>query len=1071
MPINTAIRRFFSDKAHGRWAALTIALIVVTSSGSAQTSSATPRDTAVSRLTAITELKLPEWRWHADDTTVLHPEAVAFDDSQWPVFKVGSEWSTGPVWFRRWVEIPRAIAGYDIRGAKLRLRVRISGENPVHLTIFFDGAKVEEGNDLDPIVLARNAQPGKKVLVAVRANVPGGRTGFQFGQLELQANSRPDPRTLLLEFLSAEAMVKTHPDQSRQQVLQRTASSLDWTMLDRGDQAGFDHSVDVAHTTLRALQPWLKGFAIRATGNSHIDMAWLWPSTETVEVVRNTWSTVLQLMREYPDFTFTASTAAAYAWMEEKYPKMFDEIRQRVKEGRWEPIGGMWVEPDLNMPDGESLVRQLLTGTRYFHEKFGVDVRTGWNPDSFGYNWQLPQIYRKSGFDYFVTQKIYWNEVTKFPYKLFWWESPDGSRILTYFPHDYGNPIDPVRMADDLAVYAPAMGSNEIMHLYGVGDHGGGPTRSMLDTAQRWKRDDAIYPKLFLSTAQGFFDDLGKKAPQMQIPTWNSELYLEYHRGVYTSQANTKRNNRHNEALLLNAEKFSAVTSLWGAHYPQQELTYAWQKVLFNQFHDIFAGSAVAAVYRDADRDHAEVRRIGTEALDSSLQTIAAQADTNGAGVPIVVYNPLSWPRSEAVEVSVPMPGGAQQITVRDAGGKAALAQVVGRDSATNHATLQFLADDVPSLGFKVFHASAAGADSASLSDVRASRLSMENEFMRVTVDPGSGCITSLFDKRGGGELLAQGACGNLLQAFHDLPHEYDAWNVDANFEDKRWDIKRAEEVKLVEIGPLRAVIRVTRKFQSSTFVQELTLLAHTSRLDVHTHADWREKHILIKAAFPLAVKSEFATYEIPYGSIQRPTTRNTPAERAKFEVPALRWADLSDQHHGLSILNESKYGYDGKENVLRITLLRSPAYPDPHADEGKHEFTYSLYPHASTWTQAATTLRGYEMNYPLMARVELGHAGALGAQHSFAQLEPANLVLTAMKKAEDDDGLVLRFYEWAGKPAQAILRLPEGATGAVETNLMEKEQNQLAITEGAVSLSVKPYEIKAIKVQFGARH
>jgi alpha-mannosidase len=433
-----------------------------------------------------------------------------------------------------------------------------------------------------------------------------------------------------------------------------------------------------------------------------------------------------------------------------------------------------------------------------------------------------------------------------------------------------------------------------------------------------------------------------------------------------------------------------------------------------------------------------------------------------------VVYNPLSWSRSAEVEVSLTVPEGAKQIAVVDGAGKPALAQVVGRDTAENRVRVRFLANDVPSMGLKVFHASAATSGSAP-SDLKASALTLENEFLRVTVDSGSGCITSLFDKRGGGELLAKGACGNLLQAFHDLPREYDAWNVDASFEDQRQDINRAEEVRQIEAGPLRAVIRVTRMVGKSKFVQDLTLNAHTPRLDVNTIVDWREKHVLVKAAFPLSVKSDFATYEIPYGSIQRPTTRNTPAEKAKFEVPALRWADLSDQDHGLSILNESKYGYDGKNNVLRITLLRSPAYPDPHADEGKHRFTYSLYPHAGTWVQAATTQRGYELNYPLMARVEFAHAGTLGKQYSFAELKPANLVLTAMKKAEDDDGLVFRFFEWAGKPVEATLRLPAGATRAVETNLMEKEQNQLAIKSGAVSIAVKPYEVKAIKVQFEA--
>jgi alpha-mannosidase len=1056
----------------GRKSFPTLLCIVLPLLCSAQTPpSGTPRDKAVAGLTAVTELSLPDWRWHADDASILHPEALTFDDKQWQSFKVGDEWSTGPVWFRRWVQIPESNAGYGLRGALLRFRVRISGENPVHLTVFFNGAKAEEGNDLDPIVLTRNAVPGERVLIAVKATVPGGRTGFQRGQLEVEAPSgRPDPRTLLQEFLSAEAMVLAFPGVGREQNLEQAVTALDWVSLQRGDQSAFDRSVQASRDRLRPLAPWLKTFSIRVTGNSHIDMAWLWPWTETVEVVRNTFTTALQLMREYPDFTFTASSAQAYAWMEEKYPNLFEQIRQRVREGRWEPIGGMWVEPDLNMPDGESLVRQLLTGTRYFREKFGVEIRTGWNPDSFGYNWQLPQIYKRSGFDYFVTQKIYWNDTTKFPHKLFWWESPNGSRLLTYFPHDYGNPIDAVRMAQDLAQYAPAMGSNHIMHLYGVGDHGGGPTRSMLENAERWKADDAIYPRLLIGPAQKFFDDLGRKAPQMKIPTWNDELYLEYHRGVYTSQAATKRNNRKNEALLLNAEKFASLSLLWGQPYPQNTLNDAWHKVLFNQFHDVLAGSGVAAVYRDADRDHAEVRHIGEESLTASLAALAAHADTGGPGVPILVVNPLSWARTEVLEVKLQLPASGKEVEVRSATGQTVPAQIAARDPITQELTVRFVAQNVPALGYQVFHAVPATGATSPASAVRAHGLTVENDLVRVTVDAKSGCLTSLYDKKGGGEILAPGACGNLLQAFHDLPREYDAWNVDANFEEQRWNIDHAEEVKLVESGPVRAAVRVVRKFQSSTFTQDIVVTAGSPRVDVHTVADWREKHVLLKAAFPLAVHSDFATYEIPYGSIRRPTTRNTPAEKAKFEVPALRWADLSDSAHGLSILNESKYGYDGRDNVLRITLLRSTAYPDPHADEGRQEFTYSLLPHAATWKEAGTVLRGYELNNPLLVRVVSPHTGALPATHSFVQLDPQNLVLTAMKKAEDGDGIIFRFYEWAGRGVAAHLRLPSRATRAVETNLMEKEEKPLAITEGAVTMQVGPYEIKALKVEFAPK-
>ncbi|MBI4461548.1 MAG: alpha-mannosidase [Acidobacteria bacterium] len=1024
------------------------------------------RAATLERLKSITEMALPEWRFHPG--TLIPGQATALDDSSWSALKVGEEWNTGPAWLRRWVEIPATFGGYEIRGARLRFRVRISGENPVHLTIFFNGVQVVEGNDLDPIVLTEKAQPGEKILLAIKAQVLGGRTGFWTAQLELDGiPGRPDPRTLWAECMSAGVLSESLAEgQAHATRVDAALAAIDWAVLERGDQAGFDRSLRQARKLLQPVNPWLKQYSIRATGNSHIDMAWLWPWTETVEVVRSTFSTVLQLMREFPDFVFTHASAQTYAWMEEKYPRLFEEIRQRVREGRWEPVGGMWVEPDLNMADGESLVRQVLVGKRYFREKFGVDIRTGWNPDSFGYNWQLPQIYKKSGFDFFVTQKIYWNDTTRFPHKLFWWEAPDGSRLLSYFPHGYGNQIDPVAMAGDLAEYAPAMGYPEMMHLYGVGDHGGGPTRSMLETAQRWQVPEALYPRLFLGTAQGFFDGLAEKVDRLNVPVWKNELYLEYHRGVYTSQAATKRNNRRSEELLLNAEKFSSLASLFGRPYAQADLNYAWRKVLFNQFHDILPGSSIAAVYRDTERDYAEVRRIGNEILSGALGELVARIQTGGPGVPVVVFNPLAWARTDVVETEVQLAGPTNEIEVRDPAGLPLLAEIIARQLDTHRLTVRFLAEGIPALGYKVFYLVPVEGARRPATSLVARADALENEFYRVQVDAESGCLTSLFDKTQGREVLAPGACGNLLQTFYDLPREYDAWNIDANFEDQKWDLTKAEGVKLVENGPVRAVLRVVKKFQNSRFVQDITLYPKIPRVDVQMEVDWREKHILLKVAFPVAVQSNFATFEIPFGSIERPTTRRTPEEKAKFEVPALRWADLSDGTHGLSVLNDSKYGYDARDNVLRLTLLRSSAYPDPHADEGFHRFTYSLYPHAGSWREAGTVRRGYELNYRLLPVVAHAHQGSLPPTHSFVQVEPENIVLTAIKKAEDDDSVIFRFYEFAGRESRVSLRLPQPAVHAYETNLMEEVERELPLGVGELVLLVRPYEIKCVKVE-----
>ncbi|HXZ28786.1 MAG TPA: alpha-mannosidase [Terriglobales bacterium] len=1024
----------------------------------------------VARFDAITTIPLPEWRFHAVDGTP--GEAEETDDTSWQSYQTRKEWTTGSAWLRRTVELPALLHGYDLRGARLLLHIDLEGETTPRVAVYVNGRQVAEGEDLDTALISPSVEPGTKLLLAIRVQVLPGKTVLRRSQLDFQpAPGRPDPRMLLEECQSADLVIRGVAEQQaeREAYVDSALAAVDWAALERGDQAGFDQSLRAAQAKLQPLDAWLKSFTIHATGNTHIDMAWLWPASETVDVVRNTFSSALELMQEYPDFTFTMSTAQAYAWMEEKYPSLFQQIQERVKEGRWEPIGGMWVEPDLNIPDGESLVRQILIGKRYFKEKLGVDIRTGWNPDSFGYNWQLPQIYKKSGFDFFVTQKIYWNETTKFPYSVFWWESPDGTRILTYFPHDYANPLEPVRMADHLGEFQRKAHYPEMMFLYGVGDHGGGPTREMLETARRWQQPGAIYPRLELGKAQPYLDQLAAAAPQANFPVWDSELYLEYHRGTFTTQAETKKANRRNEVLLLEAEKFSSLASLYGRPYPQADLTEAWKKVLFNQFHDIMAGSGIHALYVDAGRDHAEVRRTGRQELHEALGELAAHAATAGPGVPVVVFNPLSWTRTGVVEVEAQFDRAAPAVEVRAPSGEIMLSENGPLDPATHRASVRFVAQDVPALGYAVFHLVPVARAQLQPSPLVASVDTLENEFLRVRVDPATGCITSLFDKAHQREALPPGACGNLLQTFVDKPKAWDAWNIDADFEKQKWDLTQPEEVRLVESGPVRAVLRVVKKFQRSTFTQDITVYAHVPRVDVRMSADWHEQHILLKVAFPVGAHSDFATFEIPYGSIQRPTTRNTPAEQAQFEVPALRWADLSDAHGGLSLLNDCKYGYDATGNVLRLSLLRSPVWPDPTADQGFHRFTYSLYPHAGSWKDADTVHQGYELNTPLLAMAAAPHPGPLPAAFSFASLAPGNLVLTAVKKAEDDDGLIFRFYESAGRKTEARLRLPAGAERAWETNLMEKPERELSLHDGEVRLATGPYEIKCVKVMFAA--
>ena len=1050
---------------------------------------------AVERLGSLNSFPTGPWRFHPGD--IAHGEATDLDDTSWPIATTPNN-ITGhdAIWYRARVTIPKTLNGYDLSGTRIWIRFNVGAHGPVPEILYFDGRRVALGEDLEQNVLFENAKPGDSVLVAVKLlhtnddkRVSGVRMHIDM------APGRPNPLDLRTQF---QVMQKLLPWVSKDQTkdlatLESAIHTVDLNVLDHADQAAFDASLKKSLSLLEPLRPLFQQSTVQMTGNSHIDAAWLWPESETIDVVRRTFSTALQLMNEYPDYTYTQSAAQYNEWIAEKYPAMDAEIKQRIKEGRWEVVGGMWVEPDLNMPDGEAQARSLLLGKRWYKQHYGVDVRIGWNPDSFGYNWQLPQIYKRSGVDYFVTQKMTWNDTNQLPFKLFWWQSPDGSKVLSYFPHDYANGnLDPVRLSEDLAVARQRdPGLDTMMDLYGIGDHGGGPTRTILDQGQHWSQaTDAVTPKLHFGLAQPFFiaseQRISSNSPvwdytsiakgykfptpedgKMVIPTWRDEMYFEYHRGVMTTQANHKRNMRENEERALNAEKLASFAWLNGYSYPNAQITDAWKKIAFNGFHDLAAGSGIGIIYKDAQKEFDTVRLETAEVSSNATKTLAAQIDTASTpGVPVLVFNPLAWDRTGIVRVDVQLPSKGASPSIVDAAGHTLLSQVVSSDSKTNSYTLDISTSKTPSMGYQVLHA--VESKKAAESDLKASNTTLENAALRVVIDPKTGCITSLFNKRSNFESLAASGCGNQLQAFKDTPKDYDAWNIDYGTLDHAMTIDTADSVKLIETGPLRATIRIERTWQSSHFTQDLSLFANADSVIVDNTVDWHETHILLKAAFPLAASGPMATYEIPYGSIERPTTRNNSWESAKFEVPALRWADLGDGKNGFSLLNEEKYGYDAIGNVLRLTLLRSPTWPDPEADRGIQHFRYELYPHSGTWQQAMTERKGYELNYPLQATVVAPHSGSLPARHSYMSVDAENVVVTAVKKAEDDDSLIFHLFEWAGKSAPVKFTLPPGAISATEVNLVEQPTgSSLEVHGDSVTLPISPFEIRSIEVKY----
>lgn len=1049
-------------------------------------------------LNSLASLPDGPWRYHAGD--MPHGESPTLDDSNWEPAPDKAKLGKDTIWFRRTIEVPRTLHGYDLTGAQIDFRFHVSGGSSMQI-LYFNGRRVALGEDLEQVELFHDARPGDKVLVAVKLLPSSQEKTFDHVDLPITfAAGRPNPLDIQQEFLSIGTLLPSLDSSgaSSQKALKQAIGEVDTQALKQADQAVFDKSLYQAEATLSSLRPVLRQASFRLTGNSHIDAAWLWPWTETVDVVRRTFGTAVQLMNEYPNYTYTQSAAVYNEWIADKYPELNSQIRQRIQEGRWELVGGMWLEPDLNMPDGESLVRQLLIGQETFAKLYGTTTRIGWNPDSFGYNWQLPQIYKRSGIDYFVTQKMDWNDTNKLPLKLFWWESPDGSKVLTYFPHGYANRnVDPVRLSRDFVDarrFSP--GITQMMDLYGVGDHGGGPTRAMLDEGEHWMQPDKSAPHEEFGTAQKYFDavepEISQGSPvwnyqslarrevtlpvpdsgKISIPTWKDELYLEYHRGVFTTQAKHKQNMRDSEEWLLDAEKYASLAWLENRAYPAEELADAWKLTLFNQFHDLAAGSGIGVIYKDAQKDYDQVRWATHEISAKSLVLLSARINTGvGKGVPIVVFNSLAWQRGGTVTVSIQLPSslGQDGVTLLNVKNQVVPSQVLAYDAKTGTYEVLLHLQEVPSLGYTVLHA--VTGQRAFSTDLKSSGTTIENAALRITVDPATGCITSLFDKKSQFETIAKGGCGNELQAFADTPKRYDAWNIDPGTLDAAPEVlHQVESVKLIQ-EPIRSIIRVVRVWKNSRFIQEIALYTGDDHAVVTNDFDWHETHVLLKVAFPLAASSGHATYEIPYGTIERPTTRNNSFEKARFEVPALRWADLGDEKHGFSLLNNSKYGYDSVGNQMRLTLLRSPVWPDPEADRGTHHFVYGLYPHGGDWKQALSVRHGYEFNYALSAMQVAEHDGPLGPEQSFVSVSEPNVVLTAIKKAESGDGLIFRLYEWAGKRSQVTLRVPAGASDAAVVNLMEKPEGTPAfITANTVTIPVSPFQIQTVRVGYAGK-
>ncbi|HTD50695.1 MAG TPA: glycoside hydrolase family 38 C-terminal domain-containing protein, partial [Acidimicrobiia bacterium] len=756
---------------------------------------------------------------------------------------------------------------------------------------------------------------------------------------------------------------------------------------------------------------------------------------ETKRKCARTFANALRLMDDYPEYRFSASQAQQYQWMKDHYPPLYERLREQVDAGRFEPIGSMWVEADCNIPSGESLVRQIVHGKRFFMDEFEIETTDLWLPDVFGYSAALPQILQEAGISSFLTQKMSWNDVNRFPHSTFWWEGIDGTRILTHFPpaDTYNGDMSVGELTKSERQFAQRTVSKHSLYPFGYGDGGGGPTRAMLESARRVADLDGV-PRVELGTVASFWETLRGESPE--LPVWVGELYLEYHRGTYTTNGAIKRANRRNEQALRAAELWSvAAASMHGqwSAYPIDALDEAWKLLLLNQFHDIIPGSSIHWANDDCLRDHARISQATTDVIVAAQHAIVDRIDTAGMTHPLVVFNAASRARTELIEV--PNDGEPTLVSVT-----------------------------VPACGYTTIDRDALPPDTAPA--VTVSERSLENELLRVTWDD-AGLLRSIFDKDNDREVLASGAPANVFQLHDDRPRDFDAWNVDVDYLDHRIDLTDIVSIAVVERVTQRGAVRFVREFGTSTITQTMRLAAGSRRLDFDTEIEWHERHKFLKVAFPVDVLASRATYEIQFGHLERPTHTNTSWDVARFEVCAHRWADLSEPGYGVALLNDCKYGYDVHGNVMRLSLLRGPGWPDPQTDQGRHHFSYALFPHAGDLRAGGVVAEAEAFNVPLVAVPVAAHAPGAGTWPSTAsalRADRPNVTVEAVKKADHERAVVVRVSEAFGTRGRVRLATSLPVTSATRVDLLERDLHTIACDAGVVELDLRPFELVTLK-------
>ncbi|MCI1956550.1 MAG: alpha-mannosidase [Oscillospiraceae bacterium] len=998
--------------------------------------------------------------WKIKDGLFLRPREADESRTPWKDFdSLKAHWygRDRHYWFRTDLTVPES---FDGKPLWLVFHTQIDdtddGRNPQFL-LFVNG-QVTQGLDINhrEVFLTDHARAGDSYRLDLQAYTGILHTEFRLIAEMVQVD--PEIRNLyydmqvpLWSFARMEKDSKTRLDMAG--VLNHAVNLLDFRVEYSED---FYRSVRAADAYLqKALYQDMAGYDdVIATciGHTHIDVAWWWTVAQTREKVVRSFATVLKLMDEYPGYKFMSSQPQLYEFLKERYPDVYSRLKERVKQRRWEPEGAMWLEADCNLTSGESLVRQILFGKRFFREEFGVDSKVLWLPDAFGFNGALPQIMKKSGIRYFMTTKLSWNQFNKIPNDTFLWRGIDGSEILTHFITTlgvgqsaknffttYNGMLHPDAIMGAWERYQNKEINNDVLIAFGYGDGGGGPTRQMLETSKRMEKGLHGVPKVRQEFSETYFEELERRVKDNpQLHTWEGEFYFEYHRGTYTSVARNKRANRKSELMLMDLELLSVLAGR-SLPYPGTELNAMWKNVLLNQFHDILPGSSIHEVYEVTKKEYEKIAETGAGLIGKRLRALA------GSGKAVAAFNTLGFARGALLQL------GKLQAASLVRGGKRYPVQ------RTENGAVAYV-DALPSKGYRSFAVSA--EPDKTENPFRISERWLETPFYRVALD-GHGLFSSVYDKQNGREVLQAGRRGNQMRVYEDKPIYFDNWDIDIYYTEKFWDVDGLVKMEWVERGPVRAALRLERKFSKSTIRQTVYFYADNRRIDFQTAVDWKEHQHLLKVHFPVEIHSDEATFEIQFGNVTRKTHRNTSWDVARFESCGHRWIDVSEGGYGVSLLNDCKYGHSVHNGDMALTLIKSGIEPNKTADQEKHVFTYSLYPHAGTWREAGTAREAACLNQPAYAVPE----AANDLDYSLFRVDAENMMADTVKKAEDGNGIILRMYEYQNRRGKASVRLADRIAKVSECDLMENDLAELPYDGREFSFDYKPYEIKTFRV------